>query len=41
MLGWTPPGGSRRGIGALAVGFYDPDGNLHYAGQVGTGFTDK
>ena len=41
VLGWTPPGGSRRGIGALAVGFYDPDGNLHYAGQVGTGFSDK
>ena len=41
VLGWTPPGGSRRGIGALAVGFYDPIGNLHYAGQVGTGFTDK
>ena len=41
VLGWTPPGGSRQGIGALAVGFYDPSGQLHYAGQVGTGFTDK
>ena len=41
VLGWTPPGGSRRGIGALVVGFYDPAGNLHYAGQVGTGFSDK
>ena len=40
-LGWPTPGGSRRAIGALAVGFYDPDGNLHYAGQVGTGFTDR
>jgi len=41
VLGWTPPGGSRRGIGALVMGFYDPGGNLHYAGQVGTGFSDK
>ena len=41
VLGWTPPGGSRQGIGALAVGFYDPSGQLHYAGQVGTGFSDK
>ncbi len=41
VLGWTPPGGSRRGIGALAIGFYDPGGSLHFAGQVGTGFSDK
>ena len=41
VLGWTPPGGSRQGIGALALGFYDPDGNLHYAGAVGTGFSDR
>ena len=41
VLGWTPPGGSRKGIGAIAVGFYDPSGQLHYAGQVGTGFSAK
>ena len=41
VLGWTPPGGSRRGIGALALGFYDPDGALHYVGAVGTGFSDR
>jgi bifunctional non-homologous end joining protein LigD len=41
VLGWTPPGGSRRGVGALAVGFYDPEERLHYAGAVGTGFSDK
>jgi bifunctional non-homologous end joining protein LigD len=41
VLGWTPPGGSRLGIGALAIGFYDLDGSLHFAGQVGTGFSDK
>ena len=41
VLGWTPPGGARQGIGALALGFYDPDGDLHYAGAVGTGFSDR
>jgi bifunctional non-homologous end joining protein LigD len=41
VLGWTPPGGSRRGIGGLALGFYDPVGRLHYAGVVGTGFSDR
>jgi bifunctional non-homologous end joining protein LigD len=41
VLGWTPPGGSRRGIGGLALGFYDPGGNLHFAGVVGTGFSHQ
>src|ERR1700712_3438095 len=41
VLGWTPPGGSRRGIGGLALGFYDQIGQLHYAGVVGTGFSDR
>jgi bifunctional non-homologous end joining protein LigD len=41
VLGWTPPGGSRRGIGAFALGFYDPQDQLHYAGAVGTGFSDR
>ena len=41
VLGWTPPGGSRQGIGALAIGYYDEGGRLHFAGQVGTGFSDK
>ena len=41
VLGWTPPGGSRVGLGALHVGYYDPDGRMHYAGGVGTGFDDK
>src|SRR4051794_22640042 len=35
----TPPAGSRAGIGALHVGYYDQAGQLHYAGGVGTGFT--
>ena len=24
VLGWTPPGGSRTGLGSLHVGYYDP-----------------
>ncbi len=40
VLGWTPPAGTRQGIGALHLGYYDPQGALHYAGAVGTGFSD-
>jgi bifunctional non-homologous end joining protein LigD len=40
VLGWTAPKGSRSGLGALHVGFYDEEGTLHYAGGVGTGFTE-
>lgn len=40
VLGWLPPGGSRQGLGSLAVGYYDPSGRLHYAGAVGSGFSD-
>jgi len=39
--GFTEPAGSRRGIGALLVGGHDLDGNLRFAGRVGTGFTDS
>ncbi|HEX3998114.1 MAG TPA: DNA ligase D [Pirellulales bacterium] len=39
--GFTDPGGSRAGFGALLVGYHDGDKKLHYAGRVGTGFTDK
>lgn len=35
--GWTDPQGGRVGLGALLVGVYD-DGELRYAGKVGTGF---
>jgi bifunctional non-homologous end joining protein LigD len=38
VLGWTPPGGSRHGFGALHLGYYDSRGALHYAGGVGSGF---
>lgn len=37
--GYTEPKGSRRGFGALLVGHYQ-DGELRYAGKVGTGFDD-
>lgn len=38
--GWTEPQGGRLGLGALLVGVYD-DGELRYAGKVGTGFDDE
>jgi bifunctional non-homologous end joining protein LigD len=41
ILGWTEPAGSRTGLGALHLGYHDPDGRLHYAGGVGTGFSDE
>lgn len=37
--GFTPPQGARRHLGALLVGYYD-DGELRYAGKVGTGFSE-
>jgi bifunctional non-homologous end joining protein LigD len=40
VLGWTLPRGSRAGLGALHLGYYDPRHRLHYAGGVGTGFSD-
>jgi bifunctional non-homologous end joining protein LigD len=36
--GYTEPTGSRTDFGALLVGYHD-DGQLKYAGKVGTGFT--
>src|SRR5690606_31097061 len=39
--GYTDPQGSRLGFGSLLLGLYDEKGALHYAGNVGTGFTDK
>jgi bifunctional non-homologous end joining protein LigD len=37
--GYTDPQGSRGGFGSLVVGLYDDEQNLHYVGNVGTGFT--
>lgn len=40
--GWTQGLGSRgRTFGSLLLGYYDKDGNLVYAGNVGTGFNDR
>lgn len=41
VIGWTEPAGSRAGLGALHLGYYDPDGHLHYVGGVGTGFSNE
>ncbi|KIO48887.1 DNA ligase D [Nitrosospira sp. NpAV] len=38
--GYTHPQGSRIGLGSLLLGVYD-DKKLRYAGNVGTGFSDK
>jgi DNA ligase D-like protein (predicted ligase) len=39
--GWTEPSGSRIGLGALLLGYFDDSDQLHYAGKVGTGFDDR
>ncbi len=40
--GWKPGEGNREGrIGSLLLGVYDDDGLLHYAGHVGTGFSQR
>jgi bifunctional non-homologous end joining protein LigD len=38
--GYTDPKGGRKGFGALLVGYHQ-DGELRYAGKVGTGFDDR
>jgi bifunctional non-homologous end joining protein LigD len=38
--GWTDPQGSRAGLGALLIGYHE-DGQLRYAGKVGTGFNER
>jgi bifunctional non-homologous end joining protein LigD len=38
--GYLPGEGSRGRLGALLLGVYESDGNLCFAGRVGTGFTD-
>ncbi len=40
IAGYTAPGGSRTGLGALLLGFYDAKMKLRYAGKVGTGFDE-
>jgi bifunctional non-homologous end joining protein LigD len=41
IAGYTAPGGSRHGFGALVLGVYERPGRLVYAGKVGTGFDDE
>ncbi|WP_347040817.1 ATP-dependent DNA ligase [Brachybacterium nesterenkovii] len=42
VIGWRHGRGGRSGgIGSLLVAVPDDDGTLHYAGRVGTGFTDR
>ena len=41
ICGYTEPKGSRAGLGALLLGVHDDDGKLQYAGNVGSGFSDK
>ena len=40
ICGYTKPAGARVGLGALLLGYHQ-DGDLVYAGRVGTGFTDE
>jgi bifunctional non-homologous end joining protein LigD len=40
VAGFTDPKGSRVGFGALLLGIHDEQGQLRYAGNVGTGFGD-
>ena len=39
IAGFTEPAGSRKGFGALLLGYYE-QGDLRYAGRVGTGFDE-
>jgi bifunctional non-homologous end joining protein LigD len=38
IVGYTDPKGTRSGFGALLLGLHDDQGELQYAGKVGTGF---
>lgn len=40
VIGYTPPQGSRTSIGALLLGYFSSDGDLQFAGRVGTGMSD-
>jgi bifunctional non-homologous end joining protein LigD len=41
VVGFTDPERSRRGFGALLLGYNEPGKRLVYAGRVGTGFDDR
>jgi bifunctional non-homologous end joining protein LigD len=39
--GYTDPQGSRSGLGSLLLGVHDAEGHLQYAGNVGSGFSQR
>ena len=39
--GYTDPQGTRQGLGSLLLGVHDAQGALHYAGNVGSGFSQR
>jgi bifunctional non-homologous end joining protein LigD len=41
IAGWLPEKERVDRLGALLVGYFDPEGHLRYAGRVGTGFDTK
>ncbi|MDZ7864137.1 DNA ligase D [Acidovorax sp.] len=41
VCGYTDPQGSRTGIGSLLLGVHGDDGALRYAGNVGSGFSER
>jgi DNA ligase D-like protein (predicted ligase) len=41
VVGWSDPEGSRPYVGALLLGYFQPDGRLVYAGRVGTGMSQR
>jgi bifunctional non-homologous end joining protein LigD len=41
IVGWSDPEGAHPLLGALLLGYYEPDGQLIYAGRVGTGMAVK
>jgi DNA ligase D-like protein (predicted ligase) len=41
VVGWSDPEGSRPYVGALLLGYFERNGQLIYAGRVGTGMSQK
>jgi ATP-dependent DNA ligase len=41
VVRWSDPEGSRPYVGALLLGYFKPNGQLIYAGRVGTGMSQK
>jgi bifunctional non-homologous end joining protein LigD len=41
VVGWSNPEGSRPYVGALLLGYFEPYGQLIYAGRVGTGMSQR